>query len=70
MIHDYSNDKKYVTFEFEDECSSLTPGATWKYGGEYFVRTYRCRIPRRIEDKSELVDEFIERHQDEKDFWV
>ena len=70
MIHDYSNDKKYVTFEFEDECSSLTRGATWKYGGEYFACTYRVRIPRRIADKPELVDEFIERHQDEKDFWV
>ena len=69
MIHDYSNEK-YVTFEFEDECSSLTPGARWVGGGEYYACTYRVRIPKRIANQPHLVDEFIERHQDEKDFWV
>ncbi len=70
MTHNYDDDKKYTTFEFEDEVSSYTPGARWVYGGEYFAATMRCRIPKRIESKPELVDEFIERHQEDKGFWV
>jgi len=70
MVHNYDDDKKYVTHEFDDECSQYTTGATWNYGGEYFFCTFRCRVPRRIADKSHLVDEFIERHQDDRGFWL
>src|SRR5208282_1380058 len=57
MVHNYDDDKKYVTHEFDDECGQHTTGATWNYGGEYFFCTFRCRVPRRIADKSHLVDE-------------
>ena len=70
MVHNYEDDKKYVIFEFEDECSQYTTGATWNYGGEYFFTMFRCRIPKRIADKAHLVDEFINRHDGDTGFWV
>jgi hypothetical protein len=70
VIHNFDDDKKYTTFEFEDEVSSYTPGARWVYGGEYFAATLRCRIPKRIVDKSHLVDEFVNRHDGDTGFWV
>jgi hypothetical protein len=70
MVHNFGDDKKYVTHEFEDECSQFTRGARWVGGGEYFACTYRCRIPRRIAENYDLVQAFIDRHDGDTGFWV
>jgi len=70
MIPNFNNDKYYFTYEFEDETSGFDPLGSWQCGAEYYSRTYRCRIPHRIKDNEDLIQDFIDRHTEDKYFWV
>ena len=66
----YSDNNKFFTFTWTDETSMFDPKGRWVGGCEYYEREYSCRIPLRIKDKEELINEFIERHMNDEGFWV
>lgn len=70
--HNYSNDKKYFTLEFWDETSwyDTHPTTRWVGGHDYTERLYKCRIPCRIQDNEDLIEEFIFRHSEDEGFWI
>ena len=57
----------YWIHEWDEECSSLTPGAHWK--SEYHAVTVRMWIPNSITD-DDSVDAYIEQHCDDLDAYV
>lgn len=61
----------YWIYEWYEECSSLTPNASWRPGGEYYAVKCRMWIPNSIsgEDYDEL-DRYIEEHDDHEESWV
>ena len=64
------NGSRYVDYEFEDETSQFDPEGRWNPGGEYYSRTYRCRVPRKLlesKDESKLSD-WIANHS-ERGIW-
>jgi hypothetical protein len=48
-------------YETEEECSSMTPGAQWNGGGEYFSVTCLYLIPFWIRSE-EAIDAYIEKN--------
>lgn len=71
-VWNYSNDKLFMTLELEDETSMFDSNPTkyWCYGNDCFMAKYKIRIPRRLEEKPDLLDAFIERHSEDEGFYV
>jgi hypothetical protein len=70
----WENDDLFFTHEFEDETSQFDPKGTWNYGGEYYSRIYKCRVPIAFQHCELMIDNFVEmmmdNYPDTKGFWV
>lgn len=60
--------KGYWIYEWEEECSSLTPGAHW-VGLDYRAITCRMWIPNSITSEED-VDAYVEAHAGDPDAYV
>lgn len=71
---DWQNDDLFFTHSFEDETSMFDPEGRWCYGGEYYSRTFYCRIPIAFRDCYVMIDNFLtmmlDNYPDEEGFWV
>jgi hypothetical protein len=48
----YLNNNRYAEYEFEDETSQFDPLGKWMGGLEYYSRTYRVRVPKKMLEKA------------------
>ena len=57
---------------FTDETSYFDPKKTaYNYGGDYWEREYKCRLPDRAKKWSQKkIDEYIDKHSEDKNFWI
>src|SRR5271166_5338741 len=49
----YANDRIYADYSFVDETSSTDPFGRWD-GSDSYIRTYRCRVPRKMLERSTM----------------
>jgi len=76
MNLDWDNDDLFFTYTFEDETSMFDPKARWCYGGEYYSREYKCRVPVAFAHNPDMIDWFVEfmidktEGEENKGFWV
>lgn len=70
---DWDNDDLFFTYEWEDETSQFDPKGKWHYGGEYYSRIYRARVPVAFKNSDEMSWEFVEmmmdKYPDTQGFW-
>jgi hypothetical protein len=56
----YDNDKIYADYKFDDETSAFDPKGVWVGGCEYYSRTYRCRVPRKMLERAQKTGDHTE----------
>lgn len=49
---------RYAAFEFDDETSQFDPLGRWVGGCEFYARTYRCRVPRKMLERAKTTGDF------------
>lgn len=59
----------YWIYEWDEECSALTPGARWVPGTEYHSLRVRMWIPNSITSEED-VERYVEEHCDDEDAYV
>jgi hypothetical protein len=71
---DWDDDKLFFTYTFEEETSQFDPNGRWVHGGEYYERSYWCRVPIAFQNCEEMIDAFVmmmrDNYPDTKGFWV
>lgn len=66
---------RYVDYSWEDETSSFDPQGQWQGGAEYYSRTYRCRVPKKMLELAEKTGDYctlnnwIEAHEGPSGIW-
>ena len=70
---DWDNNDLFFTHSFEEETSQFDPKGRWVPGGEYYERTFYCRVPKAFQNCEEMIDVFVvtmmENYPDAKGFW-
>jgi hypothetical protein len=73
---DWANDSLFYTHDWWDETSQFDdhPSKRYCYGGEYYERQFKARVPLAFKDCDVMRDRFIDimacDYPDTKGFWV
>lgn len=69
---DWDNDDLFFTYAYQDETSQFDDHPSVRFCGDYYSRSYKCRIPRAFKGCHELIEWFIDKmidYPDERGFW-